>query len=174
MSVNVLQNGKFVQIAGSVSNDLITGVIEEAVKQAVEAAGKYTDEIASKVGAFSTKVVGELPTEDISTSTIYFIPRNIEEDSNVYDEYMYIRNKWEKVGSSDFNKDNYYSKSEVITLLNNYKYKLPLASETTVGGVMVDGQSITVTDDGTISISDDYLESMITDANNQDILDLFK
>ena len=46
----------------------------------------------------TTKIVTELPTEDISTTTIYFLKDNTREQ-NIFTEFMYIDNKWEIMGS---------------------------------------------------------------------------
>ena len=47
------------------------------------------------------EIVEELPTEDIDTHTIYLILREEPEGNNYYDEYLYINNSWEKIGSTD-------------------------------------------------------------------------
>lgn len=44
------------------------------------------------------KVVDALPTEDISTSTIYMVKSNIEGQDDIYIEYVYINGKWERFG----------------------------------------------------------------------------
>lgn len=54
------------------------------------------EEIA-EIPEFKTRVVEELPTEDISTSTIYLVQS--ESDPNEYDEYLYVDNSWEKIGT---------------------------------------------------------------------------
>ena len=62
-------------------------------------------------------IVQQLPTEDISTSTIYFVPRQTPDTNDVYDEYMYISNAWEHIGSTAIDLSNYYTKTQVDTLL---------------------------------------------------------
>ena len=56
----------------------------------------YTQaEVNSLIGAISTMnilVVQSLPTQDISTTTIYLVPRTTSEANNVYDEYIYVSN----------------------------------------------------------------------------------
>lgn len=54
------------------------------------------EEIA-EIPEFKTRVVEELPTEDISTSTIYLVQS--KSDPNEYDEYLYVDNNWEKIGT---------------------------------------------------------------------------
>lgn len=63
------------------------------------------------------KIVDELPAEEISTSTIYFLKRKKEQgttqyDSDVYDEYIYVDGTWELIGNTYVDLTDYYTKSE--------------------------------------------------------------
>lgn len=67
-------------------------------------------------------IVESLPTQNISLSTIYLVKKAVDNnttDDNAYDEYLYINDKWEFIGSLEVDLSNYYSKEEVDTLLNN-------------------------------------------------------
>lgn len=94
----------------------------------------YTQaEINALIGAISTLnllVVQTLPTEDISATTIYLVPRSTSETNNIYDEYIYVSNAWEKIGSTDIDLSNYYTKTQVDDLLDNVS-------------IAVDGSTIT-------------------------------
>ena len=46
------------------------------------------------------EIVETLPTEDIDPSCIYLVPSSDPSQSDVYDEYMYINNAWEKLGNT--------------------------------------------------------------------------
>ena len=54
-------------------------------------------------------------------TAIYLLPKEDEEESNIYDEYIYIENisEWEKIGSTEVNLENYYTKDETDNLLDN-------------------------------------------------------
>lgn len=43
-------------------------------------------------------IVRELPTTDIKTNKIYLVPNQDGQDNNVYVEYLYVENVWEKLG----------------------------------------------------------------------------
>ena len=58
-----------------------------------------TKEEISLIPQFDIKVVSQLPTEDISTTTIYLISAESTSSDDIYDEYIYVDNKWEKIGS---------------------------------------------------------------------------
>ena len=48
------------------------------------------------------KAVDQLPTEDISTTTIYLVPAASSHTGNVKDEYIYVNGAWELIGSTEF------------------------------------------------------------------------
>jgi len=100
----------------------------------------YAKNLFDQVTSFKIHIVSELPTQDIEEMAIYFVRVDDPLTDNLYDEYMYIDNKWEIVGSlgmdfdailsqylkiSDFNTKiaNYYTKSQVDTKFNNYYTK---------------------------------------------------
>ena len=57
------------------------------------------------------QVVDTLPTENISTSTIYLIPSTKPEAENVYDEYIYVNGNWEHIGSTSIDLSDYVTKT---------------------------------------------------------------
>lgn len=61
------------------------------------------------------EVVNELPTQDISTSTIYLVPKSESGTNNIYDEYIYVNNAWEKIGDTELDLSNYIQKSQTAT-----------------------------------------------------------
>ena len=74
--------------------------------------------ILDQVNQFSVLVVEELPTENIDDHTIYFIPKATAEQNDVYDEYIYINNDWEHIGTTEVDLSSYYKKEEIDTKLS--------------------------------------------------------
>lgn len=79
----------------------------------------YTQsEVNSLINAITTiniQVVQTLPTEDISTTTIYLLPKESPPGAlNYYDEYIYVSNKWELIGTTELDLTNYFTKTESI------------------------------------------------------------
>lgn len=64
------------------------------------------------INSFEVSVVASLPTSDIDTHTIYFVSNSSSGDS-IYDEYMYINNNWEKIGSTAVDLSNYLQKTDI-------------------------------------------------------------
>lgn len=69
---------------------------------------------------WDSKFVDELPTEDISTSTIYFVPRpkTEQEQSDSYNEYIYDGD-WELIGNTYVDLSDYYKKSEAESMADS-------------------------------------------------------
>lgn len=74
----------------------------------------YVDELISSLTLLDVKKVDVLPTTDISTSTIYMVPRKASTKDNVYDEYMYVNNSWEHFGTTDIELSEYLKKTRKI------------------------------------------------------------
>ncbi len=69
-------------------------------------------DISSAIGninSFEVTIVTTLPTENIDTHTIYFMANN----NNAYDEYMYINNNWELIGSSNIDLSSYLQTTDI-------------------------------------------------------------
>lgn len=73
--------------------------------------------LINAITSSSFQVVDELPTSDISTSTIYLKPNTKAATDNIYDEYIYVNNKWEILGSTAIDLTNYYTKDQTDTEL---------------------------------------------------------
>lgn len=61
-------------------------------------------------------VVQTLPVSDISTHTIYLVPKTTAGTDNVYDEYINTDGTsagWELIGSTEVDLSNYYTKTEI-------------------------------------------------------------
>ena len=72
------------------------------------------NDLIGNINKLTSEIVTVLPTENISTSTIYLIKA---EDTNVYSQYMYIGGTWAELGTTTIDLSNYYTKSETDTKL---------------------------------------------------------
>lgn len=75
------------------------------------------DALISAIVTLNILVVQTLPTQDISTTTIYLVPKQTAETQDIYDEYIYVNNAWEHIGTTQIDLSNYYTKTEINTLL---------------------------------------------------------
>ena len=75
-------------------------------------------QLISLIPQFSIEVVNTLPVSDISETTIYLVPNSDPEQGNYYEEYIYVNNAWELVGTTEVDLSAYYTKLEVDGLLS--------------------------------------------------------
>ena len=79
--------------------------------------------INSLVNPFELVVVNELPTENISSSAMYFVPSSNPEEENIYDEYIYMNFgtedspnfDWEHLGSTKVDLSGYVKNTDYAT-----------------------------------------------------------
>lgn len=81
---------------------------------------KYVDDSINtalgNIASFTLTPVTELPTENISTSTIYLLSTETTETDNIYKEYVYVNSQWELIGTTKVDLSNYYTKNEIDAL----------------------------------------------------------
>ena len=78
---------------------------------------KIVSELAN--AGFDVQVVQTLPATG-EAHTLYFVPSADPKTQNIYDEYLYANNAWEQVGSTAVDMSDYYTKTQVDALLNDY------------------------------------------------------
>lgn len=61
---------------------------------------QLNDKIAVLEGANAYLIVNELPTANINPKIIYLLPATDSENNNVYEEYIYVNNTWELIGTT--------------------------------------------------------------------------
>ena len=89
-------------------------------------------------GALHRQIVASLPTTDIDPNTIYMILSGTSATENVYNEFMYVNNAWELIGTSATDLTNYYTKAEVdgkLLLKANDSDVVHVTGNETVGGI---------------------------------------
>lgn len=103
-------------------NDLLnTPTIPERVSQLQNDSNftnkTYVDNLVASVPKFAILVVEQLPTANISNTTVYLVPSD-KESLNLYDEYIYVNGVWELLGTAKINLDNYATFDDLPTKLS--------------------------------------------------------
>lgn len=124
---------EYVAIGKDYTEEIID--INEAIKllQDNTYTKKEVDNITSSIPKFKAEIVTQLPSENISTTTIYLILKPVVGNQDEYDEYMYINSRWERIGG--INLQDYYTKNEVDEIVS--RLEVPRASEKIFGTVRV-------------------------------------
>lgn len=73
------------------------------------------NQLIAQIPSFTVEIVQELPTEDISTTTLYLVPKTTAGTLDYYDEFINLdgtTSGWEYVGKTEVDLSNYYTKAE--------------------------------------------------------------
>lgn len=87
----------------------------------------------SAIPKFAIEVVENLPTADISSTTIYIKKTSTTETGNLYTEYIYVNNGWEELGTQTLDLSGYVTTEALNTALSEYTKKTSLATIATSG-----------------------------------------
>lgn len=75
------------------------------------------DTLIGSINRLTSEIVTELPTTDISTSTIYLVKKG---ETTTYTQWMYINGTWAELGDTTVDLSNYYTITEIDNKLLTY------------------------------------------------------
>lgn len=146
------------------TDNKVNSGVDKAIAEAVRISEEYTDRMVA-VASWKIEIVDTLPVTDIDTHTIYFVPIDGgDEENDSYYEYIYLNNKWELVGNTELDLSNYMTRAEIAEYVAEHAYVLIPATNSTLGGVIIDTETIDLDSTGKISI---------IPINSEDIANLF-
>lgn len=130
----------------------------------------YANTLFNEVTSFTIEIVDELPTENIKQMTIYFIRNDYNNESDYYDEYIYINNKWEIIGSTFINLAPYLLREEFESYKQHIADKfLDYKTSNELNDILNDYLPIEVFQ----KLIEDYAKKeQLHEHKNKDILDL--
>lgn len=108
--VNVIEGVAAKTIAAGGFVDL--AIVEKKVQ--LDLSNFATKADVSAIPKFAIAVVTDLPTENISESTIY-LKAHEHGTGDSYDEYIYTAGKWEKIGNTDIDLSGYLKIADAAT-----------------------------------------------------------
>ena len=115
----VVNGTPLVPVNKSVAINILTKSVDDLVNYYTKTQ-TYTKEevndLVNSVSSLTLDIVSALPTEDISTTTIYLLP--VTGATNVYMQYAYINNEWAQLGTTQVDLTNYYTKAQIDTYLD--------------------------------------------------------
>ena len=84
---------------------------------------EYVKQLIGTVQTASFEVVDTLPESDIKSNVIYLVPANVSGLNNIYDEYIYVNDRWELIGNTSIDLSQYATKEYVDNKdIDNVKY----------------------------------------------------
>lgn len=87
----------------------------------------------SAIPKFAITVVENLPTSNISPTTIYIKKTSTTETGNLYTEYIYVNNVWEELGTQTLDLSGYTTTEALNAALAEYTKTTSLANIATSG-----------------------------------------
>ena len=138
-----------------------------------EVADAYARAAIENLNALKIEFVQALPTTDIDTRTIYFVPAQDPATENYYEEYINTdgtTSGWELIGNTQVDLSQYYTKTETDTLLNLKADTSSLATVATSGDY-TDLQNTPSIPSDADDIAYDNTDSGLTASNTQDAID---
>lgn len=101
------------------------------------ASKKYVDDAIGNITQFECNVVDALPASG-SKGVIYFVAHN-HGDTDVYDEFIWVSDKFERIGNTDIDLSDYAKTNDVSNQLSN-----KVNTSTTINGVKLDSSAVTI------------------------------
>lgn len=108
--------------------DIDSQSVKALTHRAIAAKFKGLESIITGIPKFKIAVVDELPTEGISTSTIYLVKNDATSENNLFTEYIYVEKTkddestteinestyvWEKLGEQSLDVSNYVNQTQL-------------------------------------------------------------
>ena len=111
----------------NVALTIMTNAVNDLLNYYLKSETYTKTEVNNLIAAITTidmQVVQQLPTTDISTTTIYLVPKATAQTQNTYDEYICLDTTttpatWEKIGDTQIDLSNYVQKSSTAGLIKN-------------------------------------------------------
>lgn len=91
---------------------------EDSNKALSATQGKVLKTMISNLANLRIEVVNELPSTG-ETNVIYLV-KKAGANPDVHDEYVYVEGNWEKIGNTEVDLSNYYTKDQVYTKSETY------------------------------------------------------
>ena len=123
------------------------------------------DALIAGVASLNIEVVASLPVSDISTSTIYLVPKSTPGTDNYYDEYINTDGTsagWELIGDTQIDLTDYVTTTDLQTALADYVLASSLATVATSGSFNDLTDQPTIPDE-LADLADDSTHRTVTD-----------
>lgn len=103
-------------------SQFITNTVNNLTNYYLKSETYTKTEVNNLIGAiqqFHYEIVQELPQTG-ANNILYLVPKSESQTQNVYDEYVYANNTWEKIGDTEIDLSGYVTTTQLNTALANY------------------------------------------------------
>ena len=111
---NEISQIRTVNIPNAIKESIIDNLDSTATDKALSAnQGNILKTMIGNLANLRIEVVTELPSTG-EVNVIYLVKR-VGKNPDVHDEYIYVENTWEKIGNTEVDLSNYYTKEQVYS-----------------------------------------------------------
>ena len=111
---NEISQIRTVNIPNAIKESIIDNLDSTATDKALSAnQGNILKTMIGNLANLRIEVVTELPSTG-EVNVIYLV-KKVGKNPDVYDEYIYVENTWEKIGNTEVDLSNYYTKEQVYS-----------------------------------------------------------
>lgn len=96
----------------------VYGAIDDLSDSLITVKGRVSALESTMSAKLTREIVQELPSQNISTTTIYMVLKDEGEQGNIYTEYLYINNKWEIIGDTKTSIEGLITESDAKELVD--------------------------------------------------------
>lgn len=107
------------QLKASIIDNLTSSDTEKALSARQ---GKILKELIDNLANLQITVVDILPAT--GESNIIYLVKKAGTGTDIYDEYVYVEENWEKIGTTDVDLSNYYTKTQVDSIKDTLDNKI--------------------------------------------------
>ncbi len=107
------------QLKASIIDNLTSSDTEKALSARQ---GKILKELIDNLANLQITVVDTLPTT--GESNIIYLVKKAGTGTDIHDEYVYVEGNWEKIGTTDVDLTNYYTKTQVDSIKDTLDNKI--------------------------------------------------
>lgn len=112
-----------VEIGDQLKSSIIDNLTSSDTEKALSARqGKILKELIDNLANLQITVVDTLPTT--GESNIIYLVKKAGTRTDIHDEYVYVEGNWEKIGTTDVDLTNYYTKTQVDSIKDTLDNKI--------------------------------------------------
>ena len=112
-----------VEIGDQLKSSIIDNLTSSDTEKALSARqGKVLKELIDNLANLQITVVDTLPAT--GESNIIYLIKKVGTGTDIHDEYVYVEGNWEKIGTTDVDLSNYYTKTQVDSIKDTLDNKI--------------------------------------------------
>lgn len=126
-SITTINNNITNIVNTEISNQIKSSIVDNLTSSETEKSlsakqGKVLKDLIDSLANLQITIVNSLPS--VGESNIIYLVKKSGTGTDVHDEYIYVEGAWEKIGTTDIDLSDYYTKSQVDTIRNGLDNKI--------------------------------------------------